>query len=108
MLIGLVLEANKWFCAGKGFVDLEFTAAIFKRDDLTCVVVIVKKEVIKDKFEAEQACQVFSKIFPLMPVVLMAQDFRGDGIFYGPQDIVRVLSRIKPEHMPWKKYSIKD
>lgn len=87
---------------------MDFTAAIFKRDDLTCVVVIVKKEIIKDKYESEQASQLFGKLFPLMPVVLMAQDYRGDGMFYGPKDIVHVLSKIKPEHMPWKKYSVKD
>lgn len=87
---------------------MDFTAAIVREGETTCVVVIVIKEVVQNKFEAEEATKLFSRFFPLMTVVLMAQDHRGDGIFYGPPDLVRALSKIKVEHFPWKQYSVKD
>jgi len=87
---------------------MDFTAAIVKEGETTCVVVIVVRDVVQNKYQAEDAVRVFSKFFPLMTVVLMAQDHRGDGIFYGPPDLVKTLSKTKPEHFPWKQYSVKD
>jgi len=87
---------------------MDFSAAIVKANNTPCVVVIVKKDIVQNKFLAEEATQVFSKLFPLMPVILMAQDPRGDGIFWGPPDLVKTLSSTKPEHFPWKQYSVKD
>lgn len=87
---------------------MDFTAAITKEEETTCVIVIVIKDVVENKYEAEEAIKVFSRFFPLMTVVLMAQDHRGDGIFYGPPELVRKLSKTKVEFFPWKQYSVKD
>ncbi|NLW90361.1 MAG: hypothetical protein GXY34_02000 [Syntrophomonadaceae bacterium] len=87
---------------------MDFTAAIVKEEETTCVVVVVIKDVVENKYNAEEALKVFSRFFPLMTVVLMAQDHRGDGIFYGPPELVRKLSKTKVEFFPWKQYSVKD
>ena len=85
---------------------MEFTAAIYKKDAANCVVVIVKREVVEDDRLASEAIKVFSKFFPLMPVVLMAQNFKGDGIYYGPPDLVKLLDKVKPEDFAWKTYQV--
>jgi len=85
---------------------MEFTAAVYKKDVSTCVVVIVKREVVEDDLLASEAIKVFSKFFPLMPVVLMAQNFKGDGIYCGPADLVRLLDKVKPEELAWKTYQV--
>lgn len=87
---------------------MDFTAAILNEGETTCVVVIVIKDVVENKYEAEEAIKVFSRLFPLMTVVLMAQDHRGDGVFYGPSELVRRLTKTKVEYFPWKQYSVKD
>lgn len=86
---------------------MEFNAAIVQTDGYNFVVIIVKKEVLEDSFSISQARDIFKKFFPLHTIVLMAQDARGDGIYDGPDDIVRYLSRIKPEKLPWSSYVIK-
>jgi|GEM_PF-2372115 len=87
---------------------MDFTAALVNQGETACVVVVVIKEVVENQYEAQEAVRVFSKFFPLLTVVLMAQDHRGDGIFYGPPELVRALSKTKVEHFPWKQYSVKD
>lgn len=87
---------------------MEFTAAIVKEQDATCVIVIVKSDVVENKYLAEDAHRLFSKFFPLMTVILMAQDARGDGVFWGPDELVKALSKTKPEYFPWKQYSVKE
>jgi len=86
---------------------MEFNAAIVKNDGFNFVVVIVKREVMEDSFSISQARDVFKKFFPLYTVVLMAQDARGDGIYDGPEEIIKYLSKIKPEKLPWSSYTVK-
>jgi hypothetical protein len=62
--------------------------------------------VVENDLLASEAVKVFSKFFPLMPVVLMAQNFKGDGIYRGPAELVRLLNRVKPEELIWKTYQI--
>lgn len=85
---------------------MEFTAAVVKKADSTCVVVIVKKEVVENDLLAAEAVRVFSKFFPLMPIVLMAQNFKGDGIYRGPEDLVKLLNNVRPEDLSWKAYQV--
>lgn len=86
---------------------MEFNAAIVQNDEFNFVVIIVRKEVMENNFSISQARDVFKKFFPLHTIVLMAQDARGDGIYDGPQDIVKYLSKIKPEQLPWSSYTVK-
>ena len=85
---------------------MEFSAAVVKKDESTFVVVIVKRDVLENDLLISEAVKVFSKFFPLMPVVLMAQNFRGDGIYHGPEDLVRLLDKVKPEDLSWKTYQV--
>ncbi len=85
---------------------MEITAAIVKMAESTCMVVIVKRDVIENDLLALEAFRVFSQFFPLMPVVLMAQNFKGDGIYRGPEDLVKLLDKVKPEEMSWKTYHV--
>jgi hypothetical protein len=84
----------------------EFTAAIVQKADQTFVVVIVKKDVLEDNSLSAEAIKLFSRYFPLMPVVLMAQNFKGDGLFRGPENLVQLVENEKPEDMPWNTYKI--
>ena len=85
---------------------VEFTAAIVQKAEQTFVVVIVKRDVLEDNQLSAEAIKLFSRYFPLMPVVLMAQNFKGDGLFRGPEYLVKLVENDKPENLPWNTYKI--
>ena len=92
----------------KGEIALaEFTAAIVQKNEYTFVVVIVKRDVLEDNRLFTEAFNLFSRYFPLMPVVLMAQNFKGDGIFRGPENLVKLVENDRPEDLPWNTYKLR-
>ena len=85
---------------------MTFQGAVIKEQGVTFAVVIVKKHVVDNKFEADRAILGFQPVFPGIPVVLMAQDFRGVPTYYGRKDIVRFMANIPLSAVPWKEYAI--
>jgi hypothetical protein len=92
----------------KGEIALsEFTAAIVQKNEYTFVVVIVKRDVLDDNRLSAEAVKLFSRYFPLTPIVLMAQNFNGDGIFRGPETLVKLVENDRPEDLPWNTYKLR-
>ncbi|HBQ27219.1 MAG TPA: hypothetical protein DD791_12555 [Syntrophomonas sp.] len=86
---------------------VEFTAAVVKKAEYTFVVIIVKPDVLDNNRLYSEAITLFSRYFPLMPVVLMAQNFKGDGIFRGPETLVKLVRNERPEDLPWNTYKVR-
>lgn len=80
--------------------------AVIREQGVTFAVVIVKQHVIDSPTEAGQAIAAFQPVFPGLPVVLMAQDYRGTPTYYGRQDIARFLAGVPLEAIPWKRYTV--
>ena len=85
---------------------MKFQGAIIKELGVTFAVVVVKKSVIDNRFVANRAVQSFQPLFPSIPVVLMAQDFRSRPKYYSRRDIVRFLARVPIHAIPWKEYTV--
>ncbi len=85
---------------------MTFQGAVIKEQGATFAVVIVKKYVIDNKFEADKAILGFRPVFPGIPVVLMAQDSRGVPTYYGRPDIARFMANVPLSAVPRKEYSI--
>jgi hypothetical protein len=84
-----------------------FQGTVIKEQGLTFAVIVVKKSVIDNHFEANRAIRAFEEqVFGDMPVVLMAQDYRGVPIYYGRQDIARFMSNVPLSAIPWKEYTV--
>lgn len=86
---------------------MEINAAVVRQDELTFVVIIIKREVLENSFLKKQARDIFRRYFPLYPIVLMAQDERYNAVFDGPAEIVDYLSEIDVQMLPWSTYTIK-
>ena len=87
-----------------GGVTLEFIGSIIKEQGVTFAVVLVKKQAIDNRFEAERLIQSLRmQVFHGMPVVLMAQN-SGRIQTYGRNDIAKFLANIDPRRISWKKY----
>ncbi len=53
-----------------------------------------------------QAIQSFQPVFPGIPIVLMAQDWRGIPTYCGRQDIARFMASVPLRAVPWRRYTI--
>lgn len=85
---------------------MKFDGALIKEQGITFAVVVVKPHVLNNSTDANNARVSFSRYFPAVPIVLMAQDSRGVPTYQGRTDIVRFLSNVHPSRIPWKTYSI--
>lgn len=84
---------------------MTFQGALIKEQGVTFAIVVVTSHVIQQPSEAASTQRAFSSVFPGVPIVLMAQDARGTPTYYGRRDIVRFLSDVPMESIPWKEYS---
>lgn len=85
---------------------MKFQGAVVKEQGVTFVVVAVKKYVLSVRSKAQEVAQSFSRVFPGVPVILMAQDSRGVPTYRGRRDIVRFLASIDFRRLPWKEYTV--
>lgn len=79
--------------------------AVIKEQGVTFAVVIVKPHVLNTQQSAAQAIANFGAFFPGMPIVLMAQNGRGNPTYMGRRDIVKFLSGISMSRISWKRYT---
>lgn len=79
--------------------------AVIREQGQTFAVVVVKPHVIQNRGEANDAIAGLVPVFGV-PVVLMAQDSRGNPTYYGRPDIARFMSGVPVRAIPWKEYTI--
>lgn len=83
---------------------MNFQGALVTEQGVTFAIVIVKPHVIQNSFTARETLRGFAPRFPGVPVVLMAQDYRGVPTYYGRKDIVNFLANVPMECIPWREY----
>ncbi|MCB0198066.1 MAG: hypothetical protein KDJ65_39350 [Anaerolineae bacterium] len=85
---------------------MKFQGALIKEQGIKFAIVIVKKYVIDNRTQSTEAIDSFRSVFPGLPIVLMAQDYKGTPHYYGRKDIVRFLSKVPMSAIPWKEYRL--
>lgn len=83
---------------------MQFDGALIKEQGITFAVVVVKPSVLEYSTQREETRQGFTRYFPNVPIVLMAQNNRGIPTYHGRQDIVNYLANINPSRIPFKRY----
>jgi hypothetical protein len=73
---------------------MRFQGAVIREQGVTFAIVIVKPHVIDNAFEADRTMASLQPVFPGMPVVLMAQDYRGVPTYYGRRDISQFMASV--------------
>jgi hypothetical protein len=79
--------------------------AIIREQGQSFAIVIVKPHIVQNRGAAADAIRSFAPVFGV-PVVLMAQDGRGQPTYYGRPDIARFLSSVPLRSIPWREYTI--
>ena len=85
---------------------MKVQGARIREQGVDFAIVVVKKQIVDNRLEAKRAIETFSPLFPGLPLVLAAQDHRGQFIYYGRGDISRFLASIHPSRIPWKEYTL--
>lgn len=85
---------------------MHFDGALLKEQGVPFAIVVVKPHVLNSSCEIQCARTDFSRHFPSVPIILMAQDQRGVPTYQGRTDIVQFLASISPSRIPWKRYSL--
>jgi hypothetical protein len=85
---------------------MQFEGAKVTEQGVTFGIVIVKPSVLSDSREQMRARALGTQAFGPVPIVLMAQDGRGVPTYHGRPDIVRFLSNILVEQIPWQRYTL--
>lgn len=84
---------------------MQLDGALLKEQNVTFAIVVVQRHVLNSPSESDDARRSFSRVFPGVPIILMAQDHRGTPTYQGRRDIVAFLSHVHPSRIPWKTYS---
>lgn len=85
---------------------MRIQGAVIREQGVTFGVVIVKSHVLQNSFEADRTISALMPAFPGMPVVLMAQDYRGVPTYYGRRDISRFMAGVPLRRVPWREYTL--
>jgi hypothetical protein len=85
---------------------MQFDGALVKEQGVSFAIVVVKPNVLDSSVACQQARVNFSRFFPSVPIILMAQNSRGMPTYQGRKDIVGFLSHISPSRIPWKTYTV--
>lgn len=85
---------------------MQFQGALVMEQGVKFAVVTVKRNVLDNRTRANETISTLSPVFGSVPVVLMGQDSHGTPSYYGRGDIVRFLSRIPIQSIPWRQYSL--
>ncbi|MCG8508305.1 MAG: hypothetical protein MI741_03670 [Rhodospirillales bacterium] len=85
---------------------MRFQGAVVREQGVTFAIVVVKRHIVANRSQAQQAINSFQPAFPGLPVILMAQDGRGQPTYFGRKDIARFLSHIPMQAIPWREYTV--
>lgn len=84
----------------------QFEGAKVTEQGITFGIVIVGPHVLHNSQEQVSARALGTQAFGPIPIVLVAQDSRGVPTYQGRPDIVRFLSNIFVEQIPWQRYTL--
>lgn len=85
---------------------MKFQGAVVKEKGIKFAIVVVKRHIVQNSYQAKKAISTFQPIFGPIPVILMGQDSRGRATYYGRRDIVRFLAKVPLKAIPWREYTI--
>lgn len=84
---------------------MNFQGAVIREQGVSFAVVIVKPYVLNVRSEADSTLRAFTPVFGGLPVILMAQDGRGNPTYYGRRDIARFMSGVPLSAVRWQRFT---
>lgn len=85
---------------------MQFQGAMVTKEGHVFGIVVVKKSVIEDVAQAKKAMTIFQKFFGKTPILLMALDDDARALWYGKQELMRLVTNVSLEAIKWRHYDI--
>lgn len=85
---------------------MKFQGALMKEQGVTFGIIVVNPNILNRPPEAETMQNFGIRVFGPVPIVLMAQNPRGNPTYYGRRDIVEFLSKVPMQAIPWCEYTL--
>jgi hypothetical protein len=86
-------------------MTIQFDGALLQEQGVNFAVVVVANSVIDSPNQSADIQVGYEWLFGGAPVVLAAQDVRGNFRFRGRTDLAKFLSALDPAQIPWKRYT---
>ena len=81
--------------------------ALVREQGVAFAVVVVQPTIMSGlKRERDEAVRAFSAELDV-PAVLMVQNSRGTPTYHGRADLVRFLSNVAVEELPWREFTVR-
>lgn len=85
---------------------MKIHGAVVRDQGVTFAVLVVKPHIVTSSQLSKEFTKFSTAYFPNMPIVLMNQNSKGISTYSGRRDIVKFLTNIHPDQMPWREYTI--
>lgn len=93
------------FTTAQAPVTLE--GAVISEGGSSFALVAASPSLIHDQPEAERLVLLLEeRVFPGLPVALMAREWNGKVLFYGHVDVQKSLGRMPLSRIPWRRYPL--
>jgi hypothetical protein len=81
--------------------------AVISERGTTFALATAPPNIVQDPIEAERLVLLLEeRVFPGMPVALMAREWSGHVLFYGHVDVPKVLAGLPLSRIPWRRYPL--
>lgn len=85
----------------------KFDIALVREQGVDFAVVNVKRRVLDDRRAQENLATTLAPHVGAIPVVFMSEDSRGRATYVGRRDLVRFLSNVFVEQLPWRTATLR-
>lgn len=81
--------------------------AVISERGTTFALATVAPNVVRDPSEAERLVLLLEeRVFPGLPVALMAREWNGHVCFYGHVDVPALMAGVPLSRIPWRRYPL--
>ncbi len=84
---------------------MQVVGSIVEEQGINFAVVQVHAYMVGNAEEAEETIRAYTRLFPGMPVVLMAVGGKTGPTYWGRPDLATFMARQRPSAITWQKFS---
>jgi hypothetical protein len=84
---------------------MNVVGSVMVEQGVSFAVIQVHAYTVETPSEAEDAIQTYGKLFPGLPVVLMAIAGGRAPMYWGREDIAKFMATVPPTRIPWRYYN---
>jgi hypothetical protein len=90
---------------GGGHAVMDVVGSVMTEQGISFAVVQVHSYTVETPAEAEDAIQSYAKLFPGLPVVLMAVGGERSPTYWGRSDLANYMAHVPSKNVPWRRFS---